>query len=1340
MDIARSEHHPSSASAPPAPSLAPSRADAPGARSAPLSDLQYAYLLGELGNFQLGGPALFFEEYACQELDVRAFSAALHQLMARHEMLRASFDEAGLLHVQDELPVPLTYRSLRGQPEQVCRRLLTRNRERCYDEGPPRRAGHAPFEIFVFALDTHIVVQVCARLLAIDGFSGEIFAQELRALLNGESLPPLRYTFREYRNECERRTDGDAHERARRYWLDRLDSLPAAPELPRRRTTSDPSPRLVRRVFKLTPEQWTSLAARIRKNRLTGTMVLGTAFCEVLRHWSKNADFTINIMYGDRLPFHPEVDKLIGNFSSTLLMECRQSPGDTFLDRARAWRRQLLQDMAHSSFGGVSVIRQLNQRTGNARNALMPVVFTSMLGVGEPDSGVFLEHLGWQRLEGRVRTPQVALDHQAFVAGNALVTTWDSADDLYPAGMIDDMFAAYRSLLVRLATEDAAWETESFDLTPAAQLRIREQVNNTAAPARVATMHQLFEEQAERQPDRPAVIAEGREITYAQLCDRANAVAAELVEAGVRPGELVGVQALRGAHQIIALLGVLLAGAAYVPVSPRWPRRRREQVAEICGLRVLLADRSVQGEEPYAGTRTVDIATAIARQDGAAAPAVEVSPDSLAYVIFTSGTSGTPKGVMISHGSVVNTLVDINERFGLSPRDRVLAVSDYTFDLSVWDVFGMLAAGGAVVVPTAGQEREVTHLYELCQATGVSVWNSVPAYLAMFVEFVRTSGRSPLGELRLAMVSGDWVPINLGAELAEIAPHAACASLGGATEASIWSNYHPVPVRVPPHWISIPYGHPLRNQRFQVLDARLRDRPDWVPGELFIGGRGLAVGYLGDEELTAASFLVHPRQQERIYRTGDWARYWPDGTLEFLGREDPQVKVNGFRVELGEIEAALLAHPAVSDAAVVTRTDGRAVSLVAFVASQTPAGELAPQLSEHLTSRLPDYMVPRSIDVRQRLPLTANGKVDRRELAERAAGVGAAPHVGDDAPRTGTERGLATLWQELLEVPEVGRSVGFFAYGGSSLLAARLMNRIEQQFGRRLPLATLYTSGTIAELAAVLDAGCHPEPTRSLVVLSDNGHRPLVLVHPVGGDLLCYRPLLAELGERYRVLGLTAPSPAQPGVTIEELATRYLAELAPELGGEPPDRPLRLAGWSLGGVVAYEMARQLQRQGRRCAVLLIDPWVGCGGHPTVDDASLVRAFLHNLVGTPVEVASDPCAPNAALETLRRTWASPPPQLKELTSWSYAELQAMYGVFEANTRALLRYPIVAAEGVEVDVVEASRGLVGPASGYLSPLRHAAAQLPVRLHMLEADHFTVVDGEHAGAVARLIDGMR
>ncbi|MCI4066448.1 amino acid adenylation domain-containing protein [Micromonospora sp. R77] len=1298
--------------------------------TAPLSELQYAYLLGEIGDFQLGGPALFYEEYACHGLDLQAFSNALYQLMQRHEMLRATFDEAGLLHIQDNLPVPLTYRILRGLPEATCRRVITDGRDRICRSGPPL-GRRAPFDVAVYALDNHFVVQVCGRLLAMDGFSGEIFAQELRALLDGETLPPLRYSFPQYRRDFERRKDEESYAVARKYWMDRLETLPAAPELPRRRLSGNPDPRLVRRVFRMPANEWSGLAERIKKNRMTGTMVLGTAFCEVLRHWSKNPDFTINMMYGERSPFHPDADKIIGNFSSTVLVECAAGAAEsTFVARAKAWRRQLLRDLEHSAFSGVSVIRELNQLHGNSRHASMPVVFTSMLGVGDAGEGVFLEHLGWQRLEGRVRTPQVALDHQVYVADNALVTTWDSADDLYPAGMIDEMFAAYRMLLTRLATDDDAWQETVFDLTPARQLTIRRTVNDTAAPVPMVTLHDLFRKQAERNPERTAVIAGGDEISYGRLQDQANAIAADLIAEGVRPGDLVGVRAVRGPRQTAALLGVLMAGAAYVPISPEWPRHRREQVADVAGLRLLLSDRTNEAEPEADGVHVVDIATAMARHDGADRVTVPVPSRALAYVIFTSGTTGTPKGVMIAHDSAANTIVDVNERFGVGTRDRVLAVSDFTFDLSVWDTFGTFAAGGTLVIPDAGHEREVTHLYDLCQTYGVTVWNSVPAYLLMFTDFVRAGDRPPLPELRLAMVSGDWVPVHLGSEVSAIAPNVACVSLGGATEASIWSNYFPVPVEVPEHWVSIPYGYPLRNQRFQVLDGRMSDRPDWVPGELFIAGHGLAEGYLGDAELTAATFLTHPRSAERIYRSGDWARYWPDGTLEFLGREDPQVKVNGFRVELGEVEAALLSHPRVTDAAVVARNDGRGVTLVAFVAATAAAEHLVAQLKEHLGATLPAYMTPHVIEVLDRLPLTGNGKVDRRRLGERARSATVAPVAVDATPRTPTEQVLAQLWSELLGLTSVAYTDDFFARGGSSLQAAQLMNRIEQRLGRRLPLATLYTSGTLERLAAQLDETGVTAAESALVRLAEQDGPPIVLVHPVGGDLLCYRPLVDRLRARYRVYGLTSAG-ARRHRAVEEMAAGYLAELTPVLD----DGPVRLAGWSFGGTVAYEMGRRLRRDGRDCRVVLLDPWLRDPANPTPDGVTLVRAFLHNLAGTAVQV---PELPADTTEALRRTWSAPPPELSVLRSIGFAELQDMFSAFEANTRALLRYTVTPEDGMPVTVVEASCTTLGPAGGYLVPWRQAAPTLPgARFHTLDGDHFAMVAGENADTVAQLVD---
>ncbi|WP_020519538.1 non-ribosomal peptide synthetase [Catelliglobosispora koreensis] len=1294
---------------------------------APLSDLQGAYLFGELGDYSLGGPALFYEEYACREVDIVALSRALHELMRRHEMLRATFDASATLRVHNELPVPLSYRSLQGFPAEVCAQILAESRDECYRLATPLTDA-APFTVKVFKMDSKTIVQVCGRLLAIDGFSGEIFAQELKALLAGQQLPPLRYTFREYRNEIDERRELPEYATARAYWMDRIETLPSAPQLPRRRRGGDPDPNLVRRIFRMPSQQWAKLAAATKKNRLTPTMAIGAAFCEVLRHWAKAPNFTINIMYGERAPLSPDVGNVVGNFSSTLLLECAGgAPESTFLDRAKAWRRQLASDLQNSAFSGVSVIRELNQRHGNSREPLMPVVFTSMLGVGEDSSGVFLEILGWQRLEGRVRTPQVSLDHQVYMADNELVVQWDTADDLYVPGVIDEMFAAYQRVLTRLADSEEAWHAEAFDFTPASQLAIRARVNDTSMPIAPVTLHELFERQAMRSPGRPAVITAAGQVTYGQLRSQANAVAHALRVRGVRPGELVGVTAARGPHQIAALLGVMMAGGAYVPVSPQWPEQRREQVSQMCELRFILSD--VEEPAGEAEAEVLPVAQTIADNTGAP----EVVPDHdgsrLAYVIFTSGTSGTPKGVMITHTSAANTIADINDRFTVGPQDRVLAVSDYTFDLSVWDVFGLLAAGGAIVVPDAQAAREVTHLYSLALDHDVTIWNSVPAYLAMFVDFVRAGERSPLPALRLAMVSGDWVPVTLGGDLLDAAPNARCVSLGGATEASIWSNYYPVPAEPPEDWVSIPYGFPLRNQRFHVLDGQLRHRPDWVAGELYIAGHGLAAGYHNSPELTEAAFKVHPRTGERIYRTGDWGRYWPDGTLEFLGREDPQVKVNGFRVELTEIEAVLLAHEAVNDAVVVTRKATHGVSLVGFAASDRTHPGFESELRSYLEDRLPSYMVPRIIDVRFSLPLTANGKVDRRLLSEQAIALntvaitpkGAAP-VGD------TERALAKMWQELLDVPEVSRFDDFFASGGNSLHAAQLMNRIEQEFGQRLPLATLYTSASVEKLARSLVSQTPQATRRVLQRLGGSGGDPLVLVHPVGGDLLCYRDLVSAVESRRSVLGLAGST----ATSIEEIAAEYLSEVVQTVN----EGTVRLAGWSLGGVIAYEMGRQLLANGRDCTVLMIDPWVRRQDAPVPTELALAGSFLSNLAESEVDLSAAGLDGQAgASKALHYAWSDLSGQLPVLKQLTFDELSRMFEVFARNTKALLAYTPQVTAQLPVELIEAGAGLAGPGGHYLMPLRQALPDMSAGM-VLPADHFGMLKGDNVSQIARLL----
>jgi pyochelin synthetase len=441
--------------------------------------------------------------------------------------------------------------------------------------------------------------------------------------------------------------------------------------------------------------------------------------------------------------------------------------------------------------------------------------------------------------------------------------------------------------------------------------------------------------------------------------------------------------------------------------------------------------------------------------------------DDLAYVIFTSGSTGVPKGVMIEHRAAANTVADVNRRFGISAADRVLALSSLSFDLSVWDLFGVLGAGGRVVLPDPAASRDPAHWHELLLREGITVWNSVPALVEIYAEYLAAHGEPVPASLRLVMMSGDWIPIGLPGRLRELGCRAELISMGGATEASIWSILYPIQ-EVDPDWRSIPYGHAMANQTFHVLDDHLEPCPDWVPGHLHIGGIGLARGYWKDGEKTAASFFVHPRTGERLYRTGDLGRWLPCGEIEFLGREDSQVKIQGYRIELGEIEAVLSRHPAVREAVVAAVGEQKGHKrLVAYWVPDRVETVQAAELRDWLGARLPEYMVPNLFLPLDSVPLTANGKVDRRALP---APESFRPKREDAfvAPRTEAEARIAILWERVLGTAPIGVTDDFFELGGDSMLALRLLAEVERATGHRLPLATLFDGGTVESVAAHL--------------------------------------------------------------------------------------------------------------------------------------------------------------------------------------------------------------------------------------------------------------------------------
>ncbi|HVR98124.1 MAG TPA: amino acid adenylation domain-containing protein, partial [Thermoanaerobaculia bacterium] len=1047
----------------------------------PLNDVQQAYWIGRSASFDLGNVASHsYTEIDLPGLDVERLSRALRRLVGRHDMLRAIVLPDGVQQILPEVPpYSIETTDLRRLPAREAEGALLRIRQEMSHQVLPTDRWPL-FDIRASLLEGgRVRLHFSLDYLVADAWSIGIIFREVFAFYQdpGLALPPLELSFRDCVLAEAAQQASESHRRAEQYWRDRLADLPAAPELPLARSPESlDKPRFVRRAARLEADAWGRLKALGAKAGLTPSGLLLGAFAEILATWSKSPRFTINLTLFNRPPVHPQIQEVVGDFTSLTLLAVDAGRPGSFEVRARAVQEQLWKDLEHRSLSAVHVLRELARLQGRPATFVMPVVFTSTLGHRYPDTG---EAGGGDTVYGITQTPQVWLDHQVTERGGALAFNWDAVEDLFPAELLDDMFAAYRGLLDRLLDE-RGWREAGRPWLPAAQLELRRRINDTAAPVSGELLHRLCAARAAECSDRPAVLAPGRVLTHGELDQRAERLGRRLRELGARPNRLVGVVMEKGWEQVVAVLAVLKAGAAYLPVDAALPAERVRHLLERGEVELVLT-------QPWIEER-IDWPAGVARLwvedeetgDPAVSSGEPLEPlqtvDALAYVIFTSGSTGQPKGVMIDHRGAVNTVLDVNRRFAVAAGDRALALSSLSFDLSVYDVFGLLAAGGAVVVPEAEGTTDPAHWLELMARHGVTVWNTVPALMEMLVQYAESraaggDGALPAGP-RLVLLSGDWIPIGLPDRIRALWPGAEVVSLGGATEVSIWSILFPIR-RVDPAWTSVPYGRPMANQGFHVLDERLEPSPVWVPGQLYIGGIGLAQGYWRDEEKTRASFFLHPATGERLYRTGDLGRYLPDGTIEFLGRQDNQVKVQGHRIELGEIETCLEQHPGVRAAAVVAPGSRSERRLVGFFVPAAEAPVTAAELREHLRQKLPAYMVPTTLVELEALPLTANGKVDRQALAMREAARDAAASPPDAgaafaAPRTPIEEKLARLWSEVLGATRVGLHDTLFELGGNSLAAIRLVARIRDTFRVEIGLRALFQGPTVAGAAELV--------------------------------------------------------------------------------------------------------------------------------------------------------------------------------------------------------------------------------------------------------------------------------
>ncbi|WP_168222430.1 non-ribosomal peptide synthetase [Micromonospora sp. HM134] len=1019
----------------------------------PLTDIQEAYWVGRGSTLELGGVGAHgYSELRLRDFDEDRFTRALHRLIDRHDMLRAVFHDGVQQVLADVPPYVMARQDLRGLDAHTARQRLDETRQRMSHQ--VLDAGRWPlFAFAVTLLDDETRLHVSIDALILDAASGQILEHEL-ALLYADpdvDLPPLAVTFRDYVLAERALRDTPRYQRALDYWRQRVATLPPAPQLPlRRQPDSVGQPRFTRYDEVVPAARWRRLKETAGRHGVTPSVLLVTAFAQVLARWSRRSRFTLSLPLFNRLPLHPGINTVIGDFTSLVLLEVDVTPGVDFVTRARTVQEQLWQDIDHAAASGVRVNRELARARGT-RHAALPVVFNSTLAEAAPDVGDsgLAAALGGEVVHGITQTPQVWIDHTVVEAGGRLHLNWDSIDELFPAGLVAEMFAAYRALLGRLEIPEAWHTTVDGPLAPPVP---------AAPPTGRALLHELVDRQAAATPTAPAVLAVDRQLDYTSVQGEARRLAGRLQDRGVRPGQLVAVLLDRGWKQVVATLAVLYAGGAYLPLDPEWPTERTARVLQRAGAELVLVE-SARVPLPGGTQRLVVDATTL----GAGGPPVrpvDLAETDLAYVIYTSGSTGVPKGVAIDHRGAVNTLLDVTARFAVGPTDRVLAVSALSFDLSVFDIFGTLAAGAAVVTLDPELARDPAHWADRARTHRVSVWNSVPALAGLLLDHADAGHPLPTS-LRLAMLSGDWIPLALPDRLRAALPGIRVESLGGATEASIWSIHHPVG-EVDPAWRSIPYGRALAHQGVHVLDEALRPRPTWATGDLYISGVGLAQGYWRDAEATAAGFVVHPVTGVRLYRTGDLGRLRPDGTIEFLGREDGQVKVHGYRIELGEIETALQAHPTVRAAAL--RLLGEAQGTKRLAAYVVPDGT-APDpavLVAHLERALPAYMVPSSITVLDALPLSANGKVDRSLLPDPAPTADAA--VAAPALTGAAEHRLVEIVAGILGLPVIAPDANLLMLGATSIDIVRIANALSGELGFRPRLARLMGQPTLGDL------------------------------------------------------------------------------------------------------------------------------------------------------------------------------------------------------------------------------------------------------------------------------------
>jgi surfactin family lipopeptide synthetase A len=1140
-------------------------------------------------------------------LNLAALEQSLSEIIKRHESLRTTFGKVEGRPTQViaptltiELPVVDLRMLQASERETEVQRWVTAEAQRPFDlsQGPLIRGT-----VLRLADDENVGLLTMHHIVS-DGWSTGILVRELATLYvafcagGASTLPALSIQYADFAHWQRQWLQGEVLETQIAYWKDQLAGAPALIDLP----TDHPRPavqtfRGAHQSLVLPKRLKDGMKALGRQEGVTLFMTMLAAFNVLLSRYTSQDDVIVGTPIANRNRL--ETEGLIGFFVNALVLRTDLSGNPSFRELLRRVREMCLGAYSHQDLPFDRLVEELHLKRDLSRNPLFQVMFALQ---NAPLRALELPGLTLSPVEGDHETAHFDLTLQIVDTDQGLTAALVYNTDLFEPGTIIRILGNFQTLL-EAAVADPEQRLSDLPLlteTERQQLLVEWNDTKTDRP-RDLCIHQLFEEQVERTPDSVAVVFEAEQLTYGELNRRANQLAHHLRALGVGPEVLVAVCLERSLEMIIALLGILKAGGAYLPLDPAYPKERRAFMLQDAQVPVLLTQERLVAGLPEHDVKVIclDSGWETIAHESKENPGRLTLPENLAYVIYTSGSTGQPKGVLVSHGSIADHCWNAQRYFELDSSDVVLQFASLSFDVSLEEILPTLIVGARLVIMGANIWHPA-EFHRKISESGLTVLNLPTAY---WQELAR--GWAGVPELvpnvqpRLFIVGGDTMLPDV-LKLWQRTPVNSIRLLNayGPTETTITATAFEIPPRPAQNTTDqrVPIGRPLANRAIYILDQHRNPVPIGVPGELYIGGASLARGYLNRPELTAEKFVPDPFSAEpgaRMYKTGDLARYLADGNIEFLGRADHQVKIRGFRIELGEIEAALGQHPAVREAVILAREDAPGEKrLVAYVVADSTAEELR----RFLKDKLPEHMVPAVFVLLDALPLMPNGKIDRGALP---APDRTRPELNKAfvAPRDDLELQLTHIWEEVLGVRPVGVRDNFFELGGHSLLAVRLFALIEKRLGKKLPLTAVFHGATVEHLAGVLRQQATPGPQSSLVAIQPGGSkRPLFLVHPAGGHVFPYVHLAQLLGPDQPCYGLQArglEDGQNPHTRIEDMAAHYIQALRTL----QPTGPYLLGGWSMGGMIAFEMAQQIRAQGQRVALLaLLD-----GRIPTPDE-------------------------------------------------------------------------------------------------------------------------------------------